>query len=370
MATVADSLPWLTSSVGDNIGVVSENPAKLQEYIANLSKTLGVPAENLFLNQPTIFGDSDSFNESFWPDLEYQGVYSQKHLKEIGQDTNLVGVDVGNSRHYDTTIGHETGHLYDNLFGGPPIEKKKVVIPQPDASGIMDYDEFSRSEAEVEKYNTKLDEFDFYRKPVDKWLTSPELYQQGLDSSITGYGYFGGETPWAAGTDTLHANYEFNAMRDSWDRWARTRPQPSTAFGYGSNPEAIGRIAHFEKSNAKRKALTERFMNNPGNIARFGSDPAKFRELAEATAISLSDPAYENTIKTYDNTPSFTEHGRQKISHRQYMNSPSERWARYIARTLNPAAGIYDFMPQAGSRRERQRDAIGYYLNRESENER
>lgn len=365
MATVADSLPWLTSSVGNNIGLVSEDPAKLQKYIAGLSSNLGVPAENLFLNKPTIFGDSDSFNESFWPGLDYQGVYSQKYLKETDQNTNLVGVDPGNTNSYDTTIGHETGHLYDNLFGGPPIEKKKVVIPAPDENGIVDYAEFLRNKEEADKHNLKVNEFDFYKKPVDKWLSSPELYQQGLDSSITGYGYFGGETAWVPGTDTTHANYEFNAMRDSWDRWARTRPQPNT-----SSSQAAERMLHFEKSNEKKKALTERFMNNPGNIARFGSDPAKFRELAKATAIALSDPAYENTIKTYDNTPGYTKDSRQQISTRQYMNSPSERWARYMARTFNPAAGIYDFMPQAGSRRERQRKAIGHYLNRESENER
>ena len=189
------------------------------------------------------------------------------------------------------TAYHEYMHNIEKYFGDYPTgtfgQSSDYAYKNMDWDDYYDY---------AYKFGMNPHPHSKYASPAEKWMHSPEIYNNELATSLTGYG----------GED---AAYELQMMQDSWDKrgpanqWtlldevngvsyddARAAAEKQFEGRSDSTVQIIKAMQpYYQRDNRQRDALAQAFIDNPRND-RLGDAKAP---LAKMIAQTLADPKYQ-----------------------------------------------------------------------------
>jgi len=387
--------------LGQNVKRFDEQqPETWNEFFRNASEIFDVPADKVMPFDASIsFGDLPNWRnlriDTWEPqhqgatipagDLEREGKIA------ISDSTKFPFFKGGNTAEHEYMHNIDT-HFADHKKGmygkSPSREYQRGIL----TGSLPTNSSKSRSEM-YEDYNwqTNSSGYRIPATPLSRYLAAPEVYEDELAKSITGYG----------GRD---GDYEFQMMKDSWEKrgprnqyYTTLSETDRSALMEDLERQTIGMTPasrdHFintemarhyflDPRNIQQKALEDAFINNPRND-RLG----EAKELiAPMVAQALSDDDYDNRVSSQYSTPrgaqvyatdedgnvyetamipSYTTHyvGGPLDQRRAdpnfayeirnepaaYLNSVSERFARlggqYMKEDRSLGTGGYEFNP-------------------------
>lgn len=294
-----------------------DNPETWNEFFKNASEIFDVPADKVMPFDVSIsYGDLPN-----WRDLridtwepEHQGAtvpagdLESEGRIAISNSTKFPFFRGGNTAEHEYMHNIDT-HFADHKEGmygkSPSREYQRGIL-----TGTLPKNSGKSRKEMYEDYNWQTNSYGYKipATPLSRYLAAPEVYEDELAKSITGYG----------GRD---GDYEFQMMKDSWEKrgpknqyYSSLSEDERSALMEDLERQTIGMTppskAHFintemqkhyylDPNNIQQKALEDAFINNPRND-RLG----EAKELiAPMAAQALSDDDYDNKVASTYTTP-------------------------------------------------------------------
>ena len=329
---MADYVPIL----GNNVKRFDDaNPAPWNDFFKNAAEKFYVDADQVMPFDAAISTGDESNLDNLG--MHTRGVLGATHPAGYNQREGQIAISNNALDEWNiggNTAEHEYMHNIETHFGdynkgvygegGPAYVYKMGLLGSVDPTAIDRYHDYAYLNGDDSDFDNR-----YRQTPLGRYLAAPDIYEDELATSLTGYGGQDGE-------------YEYQMMKDSWEKRG-----PLNQYSKGKDGELV------YDSSAQEAALAEAFINNPRN-ERLGMAKGL---MAPMIGQALADSQYElGIINNFpEGVPAYATHRQGPLDIRrgekprqvldeignpirnnpsEYKNSVEERFARLGAQYM------------------------------------